>query len=135
MTAHAKNGYATKKIGFGIYPFEVEIVIALDMEKAIAYFKRRHGVDLNITEKEGYTSMVNGKITMLLPRDARGEVVVHECVHAVCFGLDWIGVKYGDGENNEILAYPIGYLSRAVFNFMHDYRTQPNKGRRNDRTR
>lgn len=126
------KGYVTKMVKLGVYPVGVKIYIASDMEKAYSDMCRNFWTNGDTPppppgEREGSCRMEGGRIALLVHRDANTEVVVHECTHAVSFALSWVGVDYGDHGNNEVLAYPLGFLAREVFNFMHPHRTPATK--------
>ena len=41
------------------------------------------------------------------------EIVVHECVHAIAYLMDYVGVEF-DPNNHEAYAYSIGYLYSEI---------------------
>lgn len=122
-----KIGYISKYIKLGVYPIKIELVIATtDISEANKYFKKKYcpanEVYVELCERSGICRMQNSQVGILIYKNSSPEVAIHECTHAICFALSYMGINYGDVENNEVLAYPLGYLCREVFNELHEWR-------------
>lgn len=121
-----RKGYRSKRVQLAPFLTPVAIVVADDIGKAYRHFIRRYwanGEELpGEPEKDcGLCRMEGGKIAILVHKSVGIDVLVHECVHAVCFCLGRHGITF-DGKDNEVLAYPVGYLVGQACHFVRSCR-------------
>ena len=121
-----KRKFRTKKVWLAPYLTPIDLIVASDMHAGYKHMVRKYwtnGEELpGEPEKDcGLCRMENGKIAVLVHKSVSIAVLVHECVHAICFCLGRHGITF-DGKDNEVLAYPVGYLVGQACNFVRSCR-------------
>lgn len=127
MTPRNKLRTILKEVPVDIYNNSVIFGFGISVREFKAYIRRKEKladdqvIDLDEHDfcrplTDGKTFQFNsGKILVQLPVIPKkgSETLAHEIVHAAMFVLDRAGVKI-DADNDEALAYLVGYLTREV---------------------
>lgn len=106
-------------VNWGVFPFDVAVFIGHDDGEVLRWLRRRvRGLDLEEEKAVQLRHLGRGRCVMLkggqtvvrLARGARPDVLAHECLHAVQFVVEKVGVA----PDHELEAYMLQYLVREV---------------------
>ena len=113
------------KVQIQIYGNTLHVYVGENIEDIVKYVENKYKIEF----EEGTDTMdaltanlVNKKKkrtdhVMLLPKNTNGSILAHECVHSAYSILDYHFVKITP-DNDEALAYLVGYLYREIINIL-----------------